>query len=97
MSTEIPNRPIKAYGDREGDGMVQLSFVLRVPPSARAREAAKRFAAAHGLDEPLVTTMEEAAVVPRSCGREGGGLIQRIVKGRWAWATACSRPSLNGR
>lgn len=61
MSTEIPNRPIKAYGDREGDGMVQLSFVLRVPPSARAREAAKRFAEAHGLDEPLVTTMEEAA------------------------------------
>ena len=59
--SELPNRPIKAYGDREGDGMVQLSFVLRIPPSVRAREAAKRFAESHGLDEPLVTTMEEAA------------------------------------
>jgi beta-lysine 5,6-aminomutase beta subunit len=52
---------IHAYGDREGDGMVQMSFVLPMPPSAKAREAAKRFADAHGLSEPLVTTMEEAA------------------------------------
>jgi beta-lysine 5,6-aminomutase beta subunit len=41
--------------------MVQMSFVLPMPPSAKAREAAKRFAEAHGLSEPLVTTMEEAA------------------------------------
>ena len=41
---ELPNHPIKAYGDREGDGMVQMSFVLRVTPCARAREAAKQFA-----------------------------------------------------
>ncbi len=52
---------VHAYGDREGDGMVQMSFVLPIPPSAKAREAAKRFAEAHGLAEPLVTTMEEAA------------------------------------
>jgi beta-lysine 5,6-aminomutase beta subunit len=52
---------IHAYGDREGDGMVQMSFVLPMPPSAKAREAAKRFAEAHGLADPLVTTMEEAA------------------------------------
>lgn len=58
---ELPNHPIKAYGDREGDGMVQMSFVLRVTPCARAREAAKQFAEAHGLADPLVTTMEEAA------------------------------------
>jgi beta-lysine 5,6-aminomutase beta subunit len=51
-------RPLRAYGDREGDGMVQLSFVLQLPPSARAREAAKRFAEMHGLDEPIVATME---------------------------------------
>jgi beta-lysine 5,6-aminomutase beta subunit len=58
-----PTEPklIHAYGDREGDGMVQMSFVLPVPPSAKGREAAKRFAEAHGLAEPLVTTMEEAA------------------------------------
>ncbi len=53
--------PIRAYGDREGDGMVQMSFVLPIPPSAKAREAAKRFGEAHGLREPLVATMEECA------------------------------------
>jgi beta-lysine 5,6-aminomutase beta subunit len=58
-----PTEPklVHAYGDREGDGMVQMSFVLPIPPSPKAREAAKRFAEAHGLSEPLVTTMEEAA------------------------------------
>src|SRR6476661_3148240 len=58
-----PTEPklVHAYGDREGDGMVQMSFVLPLPPSAKSREAAKRFAEAHGLHDPLVTTMEEAA------------------------------------
>lgn len=53
---------IRAYGDREGDGMVQMSFVLPLSPSARAKEAATLFAESHGLRDPLVTTMEEAAV-----------------------------------
>ncbi len=52
---------LRAYGDREGDGMVQMSFTLMVPKGPRAREAAKRFAEAHGLAEPLVSTMEECA------------------------------------
>jgi hypothetical protein len=52
---------VRAYGDRQGDGMVQMSFVLPLPPSARAREGAKQFAEKHGLAEPLVSTMEEAA------------------------------------
>ena len=52
---------LRAYGDRQGDGMVQMSFVLPIPPSVRAREAAKRFAEMHGLSEPLVSAMEEAA------------------------------------
>jgi beta-lysine 5,6-aminomutase beta subunit len=52
---------IRAYGDREGDGMVQMSFVLAVPPSARAREAAKKFSEKHGLRDPIVATMEQAA------------------------------------
>src|SRR6185437_11397955 len=56
-----PSRPLRAYGDREGDGMVQLSFVLELPPGARAREAAKRFAELHGLAEPIVATMEACA------------------------------------
>ncbi len=41
--------------------MVQMSFVLEMPPSPRAKEAAKRFAEEHGLKEPLVATMEECA------------------------------------
>lgn len=52
---------LRAYGDREGDGMVQMSFTLRVLPGDRAREAAKRFAESHGLREPLVTAMEQAS------------------------------------
>jgi beta-lysine 5,6-aminomutase beta subunit len=52
---------LRAYGDREGDGMVQMSFTLAVDPGDRAREAAKRFAEAHGLKDPLVTTMEQVA------------------------------------
>ncbi|MFO0548150.1 MAG: OAM dimerization domain-containing protein [Polyangiaceae bacterium] len=52
---------LRAYGDREGDGMVQLSFTLHILPSEKAREAAKRFAEAHGLVHPLIVTMEQAS------------------------------------
>jgi beta-lysine 5,6-aminomutase beta subunit len=52
---------LRAYGDREGDGMIQMSFVLQLPLSARAREAAKKFAELHGLRDPIVATMEECA------------------------------------
>jgi beta-lysine 5,6-aminomutase beta subunit len=61
MHPTTPSKPLRAYGDREGDGMVQLSFVLQLPPGARAREAAKRFAELHGLGDPIVATMEAAA------------------------------------
>ena len=61
MHPTTPAKPLRAYGDRDGDGMVQLSFTLQGPPGARAREAAKQFAAAHGLHEPIVATMELAA------------------------------------
>ncbi len=56
-----PPKLLRAYGDRQGDGMLQLSFVLEVSPGEKAREAAKRFAASHGLLEPLVATMEACA------------------------------------
>src|SRR5262249_25578041 len=59
----VEKKLLRAYGDREGDGMVQLSFTLAVLPSDRAREAAKRFAETHGLRDPLVTAMEQ-------CGKE---------------------------
>lgn len=52
---------MRAYGDRAGDGMVQISFTLQLAPGARAREAAKRFAEAHGIHDPIVATMEACA------------------------------------
>jgi beta-lysine 5,6-aminomutase beta subunit len=52
---------LRAYGDREGDGMVQMTFTLAVLPSDRAKEAAKRFAESHGLREPLITAMEQCS------------------------------------
>ena len=61
MHPTPPAKPLRAYGDREGDGMVQMSFVLQLPPGGRAREAAKQFGEAHGLREPIVATMEECA------------------------------------
>jgi beta-lysine 5,6-aminomutase beta subunit len=61
MDRPRPAQILRAYGDREGDGMVQMSFVLELPPSARSREAAKRFAVMHGLTDPLVATMEACA------------------------------------
>lgn len=50
---------IRAYGDRHGDGMVQMSFTLAVSPSPKAREAAKQYAEKHGLKEPIVATIED--------------------------------------
>jgi beta-lysine 5,6-aminomutase beta subunit len=50
---------LRAYGDRAGDGLMQLSFTLELPPSPRAKEAARRFAESHGLDDVLVTCMEQ--------------------------------------
>jgi beta-lysine 5,6-aminomutase beta subunit len=61
VPTTPPGKVLRAYGDRTDDGMVQMAFVLALAPSARAREAAKRFAGMHGLDEPIVATMESCA------------------------------------
>jgi beta-lysine 5,6-aminomutase beta subunit len=51
---------MRFYGDRRGDGVVQLSFTLPVAASARAKEAAKRMAEQLGLTQVLVATMESA-------------------------------------
>jgi beta-lysine 5,6-aminomutase beta subunit len=61
MHPTPPSKLLRAYGDRQNDGMLQLSFVLELPPSARAKEAAKQFAELHGLSEVLITTMEACA------------------------------------
>ncbi len=50
---------IKPYGDTLDDGRVQLSFTLPVMLSDESKEAARRLAAAMGLDEPALTHAED--------------------------------------
>jgi beta-lysine 5,6-aminomutase beta subunit len=52
---------VRPYGDRRDDGMVQVSFVLPVPPGERAREAALELARRMGLERVHVAAMEPAA------------------------------------
>lgn len=49
---------MKAYGDHENDGMVQLSFTLPVSASPEAREAAIQLAKKMGFERVLVASME---------------------------------------
>jgi beta-lysine 5,6-aminomutase beta subunit len=61
MSQAAPGKPpqlIRPYGDRLGDGVVQVSFVLPVPPSPRAKEAAVQVAKGMALEGVLVSCME---------------------------------------
>jgi beta-lysine 5,6-aminomutase beta subunit len=52
---------VRPYGDRQDDGVLQLSFVLPIPPGERAREAAAEVARKLGLTQVLVASMEAAA------------------------------------
>ena len=49
---------IRPYGDRKDDGVVQVSFVLPVPVSEKAKEAAAIAATKLGLSHVLVSCME---------------------------------------
>ncbi|MBI1909505.1 MAG: cobalamin B12-binding domain-containing protein [Deltaproteobacteria bacterium] len=49
---------LKPYGDHLGDGGVQVSFTLPVPPSDAAKEAARLYAEKMGLEKVQVTCME---------------------------------------
>jgi len=51
---------IRPYGDRKDDGVVQISFVLPVPASEQAKEAAALVAKKLGLSHVLVSAMEKA-------------------------------------
>ncbi|MBI5525412.1 MAG: cobalamin B12-binding domain-containing protein [Deltaproteobacteria bacterium] len=53
-------KSIMAYGDRLGDGVVQISFVLPVPFSPKSREAGRAYAAKLGLRDVAVATAEPA-------------------------------------
>jgi beta-lysine 5,6-aminomutase beta subunit len=50
---------IRPYGDRKDDGVIQLSFVLPVPASEKAKEAAAQVAKKLGLSHVLVACMEK--------------------------------------
>ncbi len=56
-----PGQVVRPYGDRRDDGVVQLSFVLPVPPGERAREAAAQLARKMGMVQVHVAAMEPAA------------------------------------
>lgn len=49
---------IRPYGDTANDGMVQISFTLPLPPGAKAREVARRYAMLMGISNPLVAHAE---------------------------------------
>jgi beta-lysine 5,6-aminomutase beta subunit len=49
---------IRPYGDTANDGIVQLSFTLPLSLSARAREAARRYAMLMGISNPVVAHAE---------------------------------------
>lgn len=51
---------IRPYGDRKDDGVVQISFVLPVSASEKAKEAAATVAKKLGLSHVLVSAMEKA-------------------------------------
>ncbi len=56
-----PGAVVRPYGDRRDDGLVQLSFVLPVPPGEKAREAAAQLARKMGMEQVHVAAMEPAA------------------------------------
>ncbi|HAH00529.1 MAG TPA: hypothetical protein DCL75_17135, partial [Ktedonobacter sp.] len=49
---------VRPYGDTANDGVVQISFTLPLPLSARATEAARRYAMLMGISNPLVAHAE---------------------------------------
>lgn len=51
---------IRPYGDRENDGQVQMTLTLRVPMSARAKQAAIQMAQEMGFTHVEVAHMESA-------------------------------------
>lgn len=56
-----PGQMVRPYGDRQDDGVVQMSFILPVPAGERAREAAKEVARKIGMEQVHVAAMEPAA------------------------------------
>jgi beta-lysine 5,6-aminomutase beta subunit len=53
-SSAKEKRHVRPYGDTTGDGMVQVSFTLPVPPGPKAEGAAMQLAKKMGLDPAMV-------------------------------------------
>ena len=53
-----PAASIRPHGRVQGDGLVQLSFTLPIPPEEKAREAARQLAIQMHLTDPEVVSME---------------------------------------
>lgn len=51
-------KKLKAYGDRLGDGVIQLSFTLPVTASPEAKEAARCYVERLGFSKIAIATME---------------------------------------
>ncbi|MPZ79394.1 MAG: lysine 2,3-aminomutase [Actinophytocola sp.] len=54
MTAAKEKRHVRPYGDTTGDGMVQVSFTLPVPPGPKAEGAAMQLANKMGLDPAMV-------------------------------------------
>jgi beta-lysine 5,6-aminomutase beta subunit len=54
MPDKKEKRHVRPYGDTTGDGMVQVSFTLPVPPGPKAEGAAMQLANKMGLDPAMV-------------------------------------------
>lgn len=50
---------VKPYGDTMDDGKMQFSFTLPIQAGLEATEAARRYVAAMGVDDPLVVHSED--------------------------------------
>lgn len=61
MNASDPKRLIKPYGDTMDDGFVQLSFTLPIEYSAKAPQAAKRYAAKLNLEDITVVHYQKIA------------------------------------
>src|SRR3954452_6029973 len=53
-SASMPEGIVRPYGDTTGDGMVQTSFTLPVPPGPKADGAALQLATKMGIEPALV-------------------------------------------
>ena len=60
LRSESVGHLIRPYGDRKEDGAVQISFVLPVATSEKAREAVRQLMMKQGFVDVLVAQMEKA-------------------------------------